>query len=264
MTAHPRTVVVTGAATGIGAAIARRFARAGDQIALLDINEAGAKALASELEALGVRCLAVRCDVTDPEQCQAAIAAAIDHFDGIDVLVNNAGITHLGRFIDTDTSVLRRVMEVNFFGAVECTKAALPALIEAHGQIIALSSVAGFAPLATRTGYAASKHALHGFYDSLRAELFDDGVGVTLVCPYFVNTSIGDRALGPDGRTASAGARTGVRDSIEPGEVAEAIYQGVERNLALVLVPGRSRLAWWVSRLAPRLYARLMRRQFRR
>lgn len=263
MTSTGLSVVVTGAATGIGAAIARRFARAGHRIAVLDVDEAGAKSLASELEAAGSPAIAIDCDVTEPEQCRAAVARVRERFGGIDLLVNNAGITHLGRFENTDTVVLRRVMDVNFFGAVECTKAALPSLIERRGHICALSSVAGFAPLATRTGYAASKHALHGFFDSLRAELLEAGVGVTLVCPYFVNTAIGDHALGPDGRKASANARTGVRGAIEPEEVAEALYQGVEKNLDRVLVPGRAHQAWWVSRLAPRLYQRLMARQLR-
>ena len=263
MTSPARVAVVTGGATGIGAAIARRFAAARFAVAVLDLDEPGARKLASQLEGTGSRALALRCDVTSEAEVAAAMRTLAEQLGGIDVLVNNAGITHLGLLRDTDISVLRRVMEVNFFGAVACTKAALPELTASRGQIAVLSSVAGFAPLATRTGYAASKHALHGMFDSLRGELEDTGVGVTLVCPYFVNTAIGDHALGPDGKPAGAEARTGVRNAIEPDEVAEALFRGVERRRELVLVPAQARLAWWLSRLAPRLYARIMLRRLR-
>ncbi|MBW2234594.1 MAG: SDR family NAD(P)-dependent oxidoreductase, partial [Deltaproteobacteria bacterium] len=154
-----RSVVVTGAAGGIGAVLARRFAEEGARVALLDRDEAGARARAAELEAAGAHALALGCDVTAEEDCRAALAAVTERFGGVDVLVNNAGITHLGLFRDTDVEVLRRVMEVNFFGAVNCTKMALPSLLERRGRIVVLSSVAGFAPLASRTGYSASKHA---------------------------------------------------------------------------------------------------------
>ena len=256
-----RSVVVTGAASGIGASLARRFARAGSRVALLDADAEGARRLAAELAGDGAAALALRCDVTSDADCRSAIAAVERAWGGIDVLVNNAGITHVGLFRVTDLEVLRRVMEVNFWGAVRCTHAALPSLLARRGRIAVLSSVAGFAPLATRSGYAASKHALHGFFGSLRAEHRRDGLGVTLVCPSFVRTGIGSRALGPDGRPAGEGARTGVRRELAPDAVADAIFRGVERRRRLVLVPAEARLSRLVAALWPAAYDALMLRR---
>jgi NAD(P)-dependent dehydrogenase (short-subunit alcohol dehydrogenase family) len=256
-----RSIVVTGAASGIGAALARRFARAGSRVALLDVDAEGARGIAAAIRSGGGTAQAWRCDVASGEDCRAVIAAVEREFGGVDVLVNNAGITHIGLFRDTEVSVLRRVMEVNFFGAVQCTKAALPSLLARRGRIAVLSSVAGLAPLATRSGYAASKHALHGFFGSLRAEHRRDGLGVTLVCPSFVRTNIGARALGPDGRPAAAGARTGVRRELEPEVVAEAIFRGVRRRRRLVLLPTEARLSRWLAALWPAAYDALMERR---
>jgi short-subunit dehydrogenase len=153
------------------------------------------------------------------------------------------------------------VLEVNFFGAVHCTAAALPSLLERRGRIVVMSSIAGFAPLATRAAYSASKHALHGFFESLRAEHRAEGLGVTLVCPSFVRTAIGASALGPGGELAGAGARTGIRGEIEPEQVANAIVAAVHEDRDLVLVPRQAKLAWWVSRIAPGVYERIMLRQ---
>jgi NAD(P)-dependent dehydrogenase (short-subunit alcohol dehydrogenase family) len=259
-----RTVVITGAAGGIGAALARRFAREESRLALLDRDLAGVEALARELALQGVFALPLACDVTSLAECESAMKSVAAATGGIDVLVNNAGITHLGDFREVEVDVLRRVMDVNFFGSLHCTKAALPTLLERRGRIIVLSSVAGFAPLATRTGYAASKHALHGFFDSLRAEHRRDGLRVMMVCPWFVDTHIGDHALGPDGAPAPLRARTGVRALASPEQVADAIVRAAPRDRRLLLVPGRARLAYLVSRLAPRVYERLMLRQLTR
>ncbi len=251
-----KIVVVTGAAGGIGAALARRFVAEGARVALLDRDARGAEAVAETIE--GASVLVRRCDVTSPADCTAAVSAVIDEWGGVDVLVNNAGITHLGRFRDTDVDVIRRVVDVNFFGSVNCTNAALPSLLERRGQIVVVSSIAGVAPLVGRTGYAASKHALHGFFDSLRAEHREDGLRVLIVCPSFVDTAIGAHALGADGGTAAPEARTGVKNPVAPSEVADAIVRAAARDRRLLFVGRQARLSYWVDRLAPRLYERLM------
>lgn len=256
-----RSVIITGAASGIGAALARRFARGGDRVALLDRDGEPLQRLADQIRAGGTSVVAERCDVSDFEECRTAIGVVRHAHGGIDVLINNAGITHVGLFRETDPGVIHRVMEVNFFGAVHCTKAALPALLERRGQIIVLSSIAGLAPLATRAGYSASKHALHGFFDSLRAEHAKDGLAVTIVCPSFVRTRIGDHALAADGGPAAPDARTGVRGAIEPETVAEAIFAATATRHRLLVVPRRARFFLWVRRLAPPLYDRLMARR---
>lgn len=251
------TVIVSGAGGGLGRAIALRFARGGARLALLDRDAAGLAECAAEVRALNAGALALTCDVTDSAACADAIRSAAGHFGGVDVLVNNAGITHRSAFAATDPEVIRRVIEVNFFGALNLTHHALPHLLLRRGAIVAISSVAGFAPLIARTGYAASKHALHGFFESLRSEVRPQGVDVTLVCPSFIATGIDRHALGPDGQPARH-AQVVVGRRLTPASVADCIHAGVERRRRLLLIGGTARQAWWLSRLSPSLYERLM------
>ena len=258
------TVVVTGAGGGLGRALCRRFAAAGANIAALDRDEAGAKNLAHALalddKTRDSACLPLACDVTDEASCNAAMAAVQVRFGRIDVLINNAGISHRSAFVDTAPDVIRRVMAVNFFGAVHATHAALPALRQARGMVMAISSVAGFAPLIHRTGYAASKHALHGFFDSLRTELEDDGVGVLLVCPSFIDTGIDRAALGADGQPLNAPRQTAGQVTT-PAEVAVAVLKAAEHNRKLLLFSPTARAAWWLTRLWPARYAAIMKQR---
>jgi NAD(P)-dependent dehydrogenase (short-subunit alcohol dehydrogenase family) len=250
-------VLVTGAAGGLGRALCLRFGRAGAGIAALDRDASALQAVVAELHRAGIRAIGVPCDVADEADCLRAIAEARQGLGAIDLLVNNAGITHRSAFAVTDTAVIRRVMAVNFFGALHCTHAVLDDLIARRGMVVAISSVAGFAPLIARTGYAASKHALHGFFDSLRTELEPLGVKVLLVCPSFIQTGIERHALAGDGTPARhpqaiVGARA------DPAAIADKILRAAQLEQRLLLPDRVSRSAWWVSRLAPRLYARLM------
>lgn len=251
-------MVITGAAGGLGQALVQAFLGVGAQVVALDYQPSALQALESAHG--GPALLALECDVTQPSACAAAMQQAIAHFGGIDVLINNAGISHRSTLADTDIGVLRRVMDVNFFGAVHCTQSALASLLQRRGMVITISSVAGFSPLIGRTGYAASKHALHGFFDSLRTELEDDGVDVLLVCPSFIDTGIDRAALGADGQPA-ANARTTTGKTTQPSEVAQAILLAAQGRKRLLLFSGTAKAAWWLSRLWPARYAAIMKRR---
>ena len=255
--------VVTGAGGGLGAAYARALARAGARVVLLDVDGAAAQARAAEIEARGGHAWSAACDVTDEAQCWAAIAAAVAREGGVDLLINNAGISHRSAFADTTAAVYRRVMDVNFFGALHCTQAALPSLRERRGLVVAISSIAGFAPLYGRTGYSAAKHALHGLFESLRCELADTAVEVLIVCPGFTATGIGAAALDGDGQRTRHPQST-VGRVAQPDVVAEALVRAVRRRRRLLVLSAAGKASWLVSRLSPAIYERLMTRSLRR
>ena len=254
-----KVVVVTGAASGIGLAVCHRFARAGARIGLLDMDR---KALENSTMALAEKdceAFARWCDVSDPAACKSAMQAVIDHFGGIDVLVNNAGITQRSAFVDTRISVFQKVMAVNFFGSLYCTKAAIAHLIRRRGMIIANESLAGLAPLLGRSGYSASKHAMNGLFTSLRSEVRDQGVHVMIVCPGFIRTNLQQRALGGDG-TVTTHPQSRIGRQGTPESAADAIFRGAEREKDLVILTPIGKIGYWISRLAPSFYERQMAR----
>ena len=255
-----RVVLITGAAGGLGAALCRRYAAAGARIAALDLDAAKLDTLVAELRARGSEALALAGDITDPAVCCSAVEMTLAHFGAFDGLINNAGISHRSLLQDTAAEVIARVMAVNFFGAANLTRIALPHIVARQGFIVAISSVAGFSPLTGRTGYAASKHALHGFFDSLRSEVEGAGVGVTLVCPSFIRTGIGAAASGGSGAPVSSPRITSGGESA-PEDIAERVFDAVAAGRKLLLPDATARKAWWLSRLAPRLYARIMKRR---
>jgi NAD(P)-dependent dehydrogenase (short-subunit alcohol dehydrogenase family) len=256
-----KVVAITGAASGIGLALARKFAREGAQVALIDMDPAALEKREQELKAAGCRTMAVTCDVTDPSMCTSAINAVIAAFGGIDILVNNAGITQRSRFVDTRVDVFHKVMAVNFFGSLYCTKAAIDSLIERRGLIIVNESVAGLTPLLGRTGYSASKHALHGLFTSLRCELRSRGVHVLIVCPGFIKTNLQTRALGADGRVTDR-PQSRVGSQATPESAAEEIYRAAVKKKHLLILTFMGKLGYWVSRVAPVLYEKMMTKKF--
>ena len=260
-----KMVLITGAAGGLGAALCRAYAAQGAQVAAMDLNTDALLTLREAMQAeqrMGLFTIGGldAGNIADPAACAAAVAQTVDHFGTLDVLINNAGISHRSLLQATDPAVIRRVMEVNFFGAMQMTHAALPHLIQSRGTVAAVSSVAGFAPLYGRTGYAASKHALHGFFGSLQTEVAPRGVKVCLVCPSFIATGIGAAALGGQGG-ATTGPRVAAGGESQPGDIADRILAAIAQGKDLLLPDRTSRLAWWVNKLAPAFYARTMTRR---
>ncbi|MET0404110.1 MAG: SDR family oxidoreductase [Cystobacter sp.] len=262
------TVVVTGASSGIGEELAVLLAERGARVVLAARDEVALARVKQRCEQAGGRALAVATDVSDPEACRLLMARAVEAFGGIDVLVNNAGLTMRGRFEEvTDLSVFERLMRVNYLGAVYCTHHALPSIKARRGLVVAVSSLTGKSGVPGRTGYAGSKHAMQGFFDSLRIELLGTGVDVVVVSPGFVATPIRSRALGPDGSTGQPdGAEAKGGRTMDARTCAAHILRAMERRerewvmipaprllLALkALLPGVvDQLAAWKIRRAP-------------
>ena len=257
-----RTVVITGGAGGIGRALARSFGSVGAKIAIVDLATSPLGEARIELESLGIEALAVPCDITDPVRVRTAIAAVRDGLGDIDVLINNAGVGHRSSFVETLPQVFRRVMEINFFGALYCTKACMPDLLARQGLIIVISSIAGLAPLYGRTGYAASKHALHGLFESLSAEVAEQGVGVLMVCPSFTESGFETATVGADGeRIARPRSKVGRTSSAD--DVAAAVLKAAQAGRRRLVLTPVGKISALLSRITPGLYQRLMIRKLR-
>lgn len=257
-----KVVVVTGAASGIGAAICRKFADEGAKIGLIDSDETSVKEMEHSLTQSGIDAFAVKCDVSVEEECNFAIKIFTMRYGGIDVLVNNAGITQRGAFMKTRTSVYRKVMDINFFGSLYCTKAAIESIVERKGMIIVIESVAGVTPLLGRSGYCASKHALHGLFTTIRTEIRNTGAHVMIVCPGFVKTNLQTRALGSDGSVTKHPQST-VGKQTTPEAVANEMYRAALKRKNMVVLTFMGKLGYRVSRIMPVFYEKAMAWQFR-
>jgi NAD(P)-dependent dehydrogenase (short-subunit alcohol dehydrogenase family) len=194
-------VVVTGASEGIGRALCMALAPQRPRLVLAARNAARLESLAADCSAAGAEILVVPGDLTSEAQCQALVAATLERFGQLDTLVANAGISMWARVDEIrDPKVFREVMELNYFSVVWLTLAALPYVKQARGRIVPVASVAGLTGVPARSAYCASKHAVVGFFDSLRIELADSGVTITTICPDFVVSEIHRRALDGGGR----------------------------------------------------------------
>lgn len=254
-----RTVWITGASSGIGEATALAFARAGARLVLSSRRPA-------ELERVRAACerpaehLVVPLDLARSETFPTVVADVLARTGGIDLLVNNGGLGQRALAADTLPAVERALMEVNYFGPVLLTKALLPAMrARRSGHVVVVSSVMGYVGTPGRSTYAAAKHALHGYFDSLRAEVWRDGLHVTLVCPGYVRTALSAGALGPHGETPGRTAGS-TMNGIPPEACAAALLRAVARRRPEVYIGGRELLGIYLQRWMPSLFARLVRR----
>ena len=252
-----KIVVITGAASGIGAEFVRFFNKQDCKIALLDMSFERMQSLVDDLHIIKENYLLVEIDITNEEKVNNAFKNIIQKFNSIDILINNAGISQISLFEKTNLSIFKKVMDVNFYGTVYCTKYALPYLKKSKGQIITLSSVAGFSPLYGRTAYAASKHALHGFMNSLQAEVRSEGVNVLLACPSFVKTNIEDRTFNDKGKPF--GEKKGIPGKImTPNYVVSQIMIGVEKGKNIIYISKISKISRLISFFFPKIFEQKM------
>jgi short-subunit dehydrogenase len=248
-----KVIVVTGASEGIGRALCLALAPQRPKLAIAARNEGRLNELMKEVESKGAQALIVPTDVTSEEACNRLIRMTIEKWGSIDVLVNNAGRTMWTNFEDiTDTSIFEKMIRLNYLGSVYCTYYALPHLKKSKGLIVAVSSVAGLTGIPTRTAYAASKHALFGFFDSLRIELDGTGVSVTMVAPAFVLSEIHRRALGHDGKPL--GKSPLQEDKIMTAQTCAAlIVKAMENRDRLLLMSLRAKVGRWIRLVSPQL-----------
>ncbi|QSX29732.1 SDR family oxidoreductase [Shewanella cyperi] len=251
-----KVILLTGASEGIGRALAKVLAREGARLLLTARNQDRLQSLLLELpKDCGAKIHAA--DLSLPLECEELVDVCLTRFGALDIVIHNAGMTMWTRFDELqDLSVLERVMRVNYFGPVYLTKAALPHLKASRGQLVAVASVAGLTGVPTRSGYAASKHALMGFFDSLRIELMDEGVAVTQICPDFVVSQIHKRALDAQGQPLG---ETPMQESriISAEACAEMMLPAIANRQRLLITSWRGRLSRWLKLLAPELIDRL-------
>ena len=246
-----KVVIITGASSGIGKALAYELAHQGAKVVLAARNIEELLHIEQDLRQQGAEVLSVRTDVTKELACKELIEQAYARFGRIDALINNAGISMRALLEDLEPAVLRKVMDVNFWGTVYCTKYALPYLQAARGTVVGVSSVAGLHGLPGRTGYSASKYAMTGFLDTVRIENRRKGVHVMVACPGFTATNVRFSALTADGTEQGATPRKEEK-MMTAEEVAHRIAKGIMRRKRLLLMEFEGRATHFIKKFSPR------------
>jgi short-subunit dehydrogenase len=251
-----KIIAITGSSDGIGAEMARQLARThGAQVglALASRNLSALEMVAVELEGLGAKALAVQTDVSQQDQCRAFIDKTVAHFGRLDALINNAGISAQALFEEVrehDLGWYEELMRINFWGSLWCTHAALPHLKATRGHVVAVSSLAGLIGVPGRTAYCASKFAMTGFFEALRAELRGAGVSVTTAYPGVVSTNIRYRGLNAQGVAAgSSGLKED--DAMSVQECARLILKGMEQRQREVVMTTKGKIGRFLKLISP-------------
>jgi len=252
-----RRIILTGASEGIGRALALALASRGARLALAARDRDRLESLAQECRTRGGEAIAVPTDVTNQQDLEWLVAESVKSFGGVDAVVHNAGITMWSRFDALkDLEIIERLMEVNYYAPVKLTALTLPHLRQSRGLIVAIASLSGLTGVPERSGYAASKHAMVGFFDSLRIELAGSGVDVTVVAPGFVVSEIHKRAVGPDGEPL--GESPMVQSKIMTAdECAARIVRAMEKRQRLLVMTARGRIGRWIKLIAPGVIDRM-------
>jgi short-subunit dehydrogenase len=259
-----KVIAITGASEGIGAELARQAAGKGVWLALAARNLEKLEAVAEECRVRGAEALAVRCDVSVEDDCQRFIVQTVRAFSSLDILINNAGVSGHARFEDvTDFAWYERIMQVNYFGSLYCTRHALPHLKARRGQIVAISSIAGKVGVPGRTAYGPTKAAQALFHEALRLELKDSGVDVTVVYPGVVATGIRVHGYGPDGKPAG---KSGLREenAMSVEECARQILAATQARKRELVMTLKAKIGLWLQLLAPGVVDRMVLKQVKK
>ncbi len=257
-----KVAIITGASSGIGLATAKEFASRGACVVLAARNSSKLESTVEELNSKypgdggKSNFLAVTADVTKEEDCKRLIEECVNRFGKIDILINNAGISMRAMFRDLDLSVIKNLMDVNFWGTVYCTKYALPYLLESKGSVVGVISIAGFKGLPARTGYSASKFAIYGFLDTLRVEHLHDGLHVMIFAPGFTTSNIRNVALTADGSQQGETPRDEDK-MMSAEEVAARMAKGIKRRKSQIVLTPIGKLTVWLNKFFPRLVDKL-------
>ena len=256
-----KVIWIAGASSGIGEALTRELARLGARLILSSRSTNKLETLKDEIEkdASSVHILPLDLSATADELSQKGEAALAIH-NHIDVLINNGGISQRSPVVELDMDVLDRIMKVNFLGAVALTKAVLPSMIKRKsGHIVVVSCVMGKFGTQLRSGYAASKHALHGFFDSLRSEVYRDNIQITLITPGYVKTNVSINALNGDGSKFNK-MEPGQEHGMSPSDCAKKILKAVKHGDEETLIGGKEIMGVYLKRFFPNFFSRMIRK----
>lgn len=257
-----KVVIITGASSGIGKALAEKYACEGWNLVLAARREERLLELKSTLNEANV--LTVKTDVTSETDCKNLIDQAIEKFGQIDLLINNAGISMRALFHQTDLTVVRKVMDVNFWGTVYCTKHAMPWLLKSKGSLVGVISIGGYIGLPGRSGYSASKFAVRGFLETVRVENLKTGLHVLIAAPGFTSSEIRKSALLANGQQQGETPRN-ENNMMSAEECAGHIYKAVQtRKRELVLTFAEGKLTVFLSKFFPRFIDKMSYKMFAR
>ncbi len=252
-----KVVVVTGGTDGIGKALVEELLMAGAKVATCGRDHDKLYLLQSTFPSSPLHTMVA--DVSNENDCRRFMETTVKFFGGIDILINNAGISMRALLKDSSIEVIRKVMEINFFGAVYCTKYALPSIIERKGTIVGVSSIAGYRGLPGRNGYSASKFALQGWLESIRTELMEDGVHVMWVCPGFTSSNIRFASLDKDG-DSNGDSTMNEGKLMTAEECASHILKAVEKKKRTLVLTFTGKRTVFLNKLFPALTDRLVRK----
>ncbi|MFA6034643.1 MAG: SDR family oxidoreductase [Myxococcota bacterium] len=253
-----KRIMVTGGASGLGKALALRFAREGWKVAIADLNTERITQTEEELAKSGVEHMGFRCDVTQEGDLRKAAAALKEKWGGLDILVNNAGVAGAGMIEKITDEEWNRIIGVNFLGVVKGCRVFVPLMKEqGGGHIVNVSAVAGFASLPEMSSYNATKAAAISLSETLRVELAPYRIGVTVVCPTFIPTNLMESFTSPDERQRRVAGKFFNTSTHSIESFSDRVYKAVSKGRLYAVTERDGRLIWFIKRLFPELYYRL-------